>query len=95
MFGILEKSFKEKVEGIVYVRIEIDEHGNVILAVPLLGLDEDCNAEATRICKTLHYTPRITDDEPVGEYRTVAVPFYINKMIQAQIFQFIKKIFLQ
>lgn len=49
------KALENKIEGIVHLSAEINDNGEVISVVIINGLGYDCDEEATRLIKNVHF----------------------------------------
>lgn len=65
-----ESEIKNKIEGVVVIRIEINHLGDVIGAKVLASLSEDCDQEAIRVAKLLKFT--------VAKVRNMKISFFKN-----------------
>ncbi|NOT37333.1 MAG: TonB family protein [Saprospiraceae bacterium] len=72
-----ESAIKDKIQGVVVVRIEIDFHGKVIDAKVLSSLQDDCNQEAMRIARLLQFH--------VAKVRNIKISFFKNINIHFQL----------
>ena len=79
-----QRSMENNVEGIVYVRAEIDEKGDVRDAAISKGMNEECNEEALRLVKTLKFSPPTYDNEALPCVQRIRVPFYITAFLKQQ-----------
>jgi TonB family protein len=72
-------STKNKIEGHINLRYEINHKGNVSDVKIVSGLDEACNEEAIRVVKLLKFiVPKTPRSLKVAFHKTIRINFSLN-----------------
>ncbi len=70
-----EEALKNRVEGIVSVKMDIDVFGNVIKAALVHGIGYGCDEEALRLVKALKYEKKMYRGLRVTHHHTLNIYF--------------------
>lgn len=73
-----ETARRARVQGVVLLRLEVDEEGRVADVDVVKDLPMGLTSEAVRSARSWRYEPALLDDEPVGVSFDVAVRFAID-----------------
>ncbi len=80
-----ESAIKNKLEGVVMVRIEINHLGEVIAAKVLRSLSDDCDLEALRVTKLLKFTVAKVRNLKISFFKNINVNFMLPEVAKSSI----------
>ena len=73
-----ESAKEEGIQGKVYVRLIVDENGNVSFTEVLKGVNEDLDKAAVDAIKKTKFTPAMKDNKPVKCEIAIPVQFKLH-----------------
>lgn len=74
-----EAAIKNKIQGTVYVKLVIDEHGNVLMPMIARGLSPECDAEVIRLVNDMpRWVPGKQNGKPAAVRYTIPIKFSLD-----------------